>query len=337
MISKENIESAKRGDFPGVLMNLGVELKVNGNGYQLVQHDSLKIFRQNGIWLYKWWSRDGEVGDSIQYLQRYHNMTFIQAVKLLLNKSIHHLNSHEYIPEKRKKINKTVYQRIENWRTKNWQLRAERLVRYGINNISSHLGEKNILYLVKKRGLEVKTIRKYCLGWLPAIKKMSSKLVIPCYSSKGELIRVRFRMDESCAEERRYRLLKGSNFDMPFPLGISPKNPVIIVESDLDGMLISQESDEKIGVLCLGSTSIKLKSEVINYLNEKIPFLLISMDNDKSGREKAEKLKNQLINALDWPIAEELGKDPGEAWKQMNIKLWIESGIKKYKKSNELC
>ena len=29
MISKENIDSAKRGDFPGVLMRLGVELKVS--------------------------------------------------------------------------------------------------------------------------------------------------------------------------------------------------------------------------------------------------------------------------------------------------------------------
>ncbi|KPA08796.1 P4 alpha zinc-binding domain-containing protein, partial [Candidatus Magnetomorum sp. HK-1] len=310
--------------------------EVNGNGYQLVQHDSLKFFCQNGIWLYKWWSRDGEVGDSIQYLQRYHNMNFIQAVKVLLNKSILHLSHHEYSPEKRKGVNGNVCQSLENWRTKNWQLRAERLIWYGINNISSHLGEKSIRYLIKRRGLRLKTIRKYCLGWLPAKNNMPSKLVIPCYSSKGKLIRVRFRIDESHAGEGRYRLLKGSNFDMPFPLGISPKKPVIIVESDLDGMLISQESDERIGVLCLGSTSIELKPEVINYLNKKIPFVLISMDNDKSGREKAEKLKCQLIKVLDWPVAEKLGKDPGEVWKQMNMKLWIESGIKKYEKANKI-
>ncbi|KPA12345.1 hypothetical protein MHK_007447, partial [Candidatus Magnetomorum sp. HK-1] len=43
MISKENIESAKRVDFPDVLKKMGVELEVNGNGYQLVQHDSLKF------------------------------------------------------------------------------------------------------------------------------------------------------------------------------------------------------------------------------------------------------------------------------------------------------
>ena len=188
MISKENIESAKRVDFPDVLKKMGVELEVNGNGYQLVQHDSLKFFCQNGIWLYKWWSRDGEVGDSIQYLQRYHNMNFIQAVKVLLNKSILHLSHHEYSPEKRKGVNGNVCQSLENWRTKNWQLRAERLIWYGINNISSHLGEKSIRYLIKRRGLRLKTIRKYCLGWLPAKNNMPSKLVIPCYSSKGKLI-----------------------------------------------------------------------------------------------------------------------------------------------------
>ena len=341
MISKETIELAKRGDFPDVLMNLGVKLKVNGNGYQLVQHDSLKIFRQNGIWLYKWWSRDGEVGDSIQYLQRYHNMNFIQAVKLMLNKSIVHMRHHEYFPEEREKLklngngngNGNVYQKLENWLTNNWQLRAERIICYGINNILSHLGEKTIWYLINRRGLKLKTIRKYCLGWLPAKNNMPSKLVIPCYSSKGKLIRVRFRIDDSHAEER-YRLLKGSNFDMPFPIGISQKKPVIMVESDLDGILISQEADKRIGVLCLGSTSIELKPEVINYLNEKIPFVLICMDNDKSGREKTEKIKCQLINVLDWPV--EIGKDPGEAWKKMNIKLWIESGIIKYERANKL-
>jgi hypothetical protein len=88
MISKEIIEAAKRVYFPGVLMSLGVELEVNGNRYQLIQHDSLKIFQKNEIWLYKWYSQGGEVGDSIQYLQRYHNINFSQAVNLLLNRSI---------------------------------------------------------------------------------------------------------------------------------------------------------------------------------------------------------------------------------------------------------
>jgi hypothetical protein len=337
MISKENIDSAKRGDFPGVLMRLGVELKVNGGGYQLAQHDSLKIFRQNGIWLYKWWSRDGEVGDSIQYLQRYHNMNFIQAVQLLLNRSIPHMNNQEWFSEKKEEVNKNNYQRTENWQSKNWQSKAERLVRYGIKNISSRLGEKSIWYLEKRRGLRLKTIRKYCLGYLPAKGHMPSKLLIPCYNSKGKLIRVRFRIDESYTGKGEYRLLKGSNFDMPFPLGISPKKPVIIVESDLDGMLISQESGGRIGVLCLGSTSLDLKPDAINYLNEKIPFVLISMDNDKSGREKSEKLRSRLNKYLEWQVIEEFGKDPGEVWKKMNMKLWIESGIKKCEKAIKVC
>jgi hypothetical protein len=200
--------------------------------------------------------------------------------------------------------------------------------------MSNSLGEKYIRYLKNIRGLTLTTIKKYDLGCLPAKKNMSSKLVIPCYSSKGELIRVRFRMNGSNPEERKYRLLKGSNFDKPYPLSISTKKPVIIVESDLDGMLISQESGERIGVLCLGSTSVRLQPDVINYLNKRIPFVLISMDNDKSGRSKSVELKSQLEKYLDWPVVEVFGNDPGEVWKKMNIKLWIESGIKKYKTSN---
>ena len=336
MISKEIIDSAKQVDFPGVLTSLGVELEVNGNGYQSLQHDSLKIFRKNGIWLYKWWSRDGEVGDSIQYLQRYHNMDFIQAVKFLLNKSELNFRNHENFQEGKYEVKGSVCQMVENWRTKSWQVKAEKLVKYGRNNISSYLGEKTMLYLRNRRGLKEETIRKYNLGWLPSKNNMPSKLVIPCFNSKGGLIRVRFRIDESYSWEDKYRLLKGSNFDIPFPLGISSKKPVMIVESDLDGMLLSQESDEQIGELSLGSTSVELKPEMISYLNKRIPFVLICMDNDKSGREKTEKLRSQLKKCLDWPVEEKFGKDPGEAWKRMNIKLWIESGIKNIKSRQNL-
>jgi hypothetical protein len=336
MISKEIIEAAKRVYFPGVLMSLGVELEVNGNRYQLIQHDSLKIFQKNEIWLYKWYSQGGEVGDSIQYLQRYHNINFSQAVNLLLNRSIQNQGHQEYFHKKRNKVDKNDCQRNKNWQTKNWQASSEQLVLYGKYNMSNSLGDKYIRYLKDIRGLTLTTIIKYNLGCLPAKKDMPSKLVIPCYSSKGKLIRVKFRMNGSYPEERKYRLLKGSNFDKPYPLGISPKKPVIIVESDLDGMLISQESGERIGVLCLGSTSVRLKPGIINYLNKRIPFVLISMDNDKSGRSKSVELKSHLENYLDWPVVEVFGNDPGEVWKKMSIKLWIESGIKKYETSNRV-
>jgi hypothetical protein len=118
-------------------MSLGVELEVNGNGYQLIQHDSLKIFQKNEIWLYKWYSQGGEVGDSIQYLQRYHNINFSQAVNLLLNRSIQNQGHQEYFHKKGTKVDKNDGQRNKNWQTKNWQASSEQLVLYGKYNMSN--------------------------------------------------------------------------------------------------------------------------------------------------------------------------------------------------------
>ena len=83
MIPKEQIETAKRADLPRILKGLGIELVPNGRGYHFREHDSLKLFQQDGIWLYKWWSRNGEVGDGIQYLQRHYGMSFPEAAATL--------------------------------------------------------------------------------------------------------------------------------------------------------------------------------------------------------------------------------------------------------------
>lgn len=66
---------------------------------------------------------------------------------------------------------------------------------------------------------------------------------------------------------------------------------------------------------------------MIRYLTDKIPINLLSLDNDQSGRKKAAGLMNQLPNAINWPVPEKYGKDPGQAWKLMNLRAWIEAGL----------
>lgn len=165
------------------------------------------------------------------------------------------------------------------------------------------------------------------LGWLPPKDNMPSKLVIPCYDSSSKLIRLRFRIDEPEPGKERYRISKGSCSHLPFPLGIQTERPVVIVESELDAILVAQEMRGKVGVLGLGTVSLNLTSAVVHYLNEKIPITLISLDNDRSGRMKTDVLKGKLSKAIDWPIPQKYGKDPGEGWKQMAIYQWIESGL----------
>jgi len=326
MIPKERIEMARGADLPKILTGMGIELVHNGRGYHLREHDSLKLFQHDGIWLYKWWSRNGEVGDGIQYLQRHCGMDFPEAVSILSGtiilqntspQDVRRQNPHYLDPKKKP----------QQWKTRKWQSNSEKLIRVGQSYLLGPNGKKRVSYLVHERGLHLVTIRQHRLGWLPAKGHMPSKLLIPCYDSAGNLIRIRFRIDNPDAGQERYRISKGSNPNSPFPLGLSFYNPVMILESELDAVLIAQESGNHIGVLCMGTTGTKFSPAIIRYLTDNIPVILISLDNDQSGREKTTALIKQFPNALDWPVPKRYGKDPGEAWKHMSLRKWVKTGL----------
>ncbi len=327
MIPKQHIEAAKRADLPRVLKGMGIEIVSNGKGYHLREHDSLKLFQQDGIWLYKWWSQGGEVGDGIQYLQRHCAMSFPEAVATLSgpiiseNSTPQHVGRHDsHCPESKKKP--------AQWKTKSWQTESEKLIRVAQAHLFGPNGKERVSYLVHKRGLHIDTIRQHQLGWLPARGQMPSKLLIPSYDSQGNLIRIRFRIDNPAPGQERYRISRGSNPNLPYPFGVSSHKPVTIVESELDAILIAQEAGDHVGVLAMGTTGAKLSPAMTRYLTDRIPIILISLDNDQSGKEKTTKLMNQLPNAIDWPVPEKYGKDPGEAWKRMNLRAWVDAGLR---------
>ncbi len=329
MISKKRIDAAKHADLPGVLQGMGIELVSNGKGYHFKEHDSLKLFQQDGVWLYKWWSRGGEVGDGIQYLQCHYGMSFPEAVEALSgtmtfkNSSSQHVSrQNPNCPESKKKP--------QPWKLKRWQIASERLIRVAQSCLWGPNGKGRLYYLIHHRSLRLDTIRQRRLGWLPAKGHMPSKLLIPCYDSEGNLIRIRFRIDNPDPGQERYRISKGSNPDSPYPIGVSSAKPLMVLESELDAILISQEAPEHIGVLGMGTSGTKFNPAMIRYLSDKIPIILISMDNDQSGKEKTTTLISELQNAIDWPVLEKYGKDPAEACKKINLKQWVEDGLKSH-------
>jgi len=334
MIPKRRIEAAKRANLPGVLQNMGIELVPNGKGYHFKEHDSLKLFQQDGLWLYKWWSRGGKVGDGMQYLQRHYGLSFPDAVEALSGKMTFQNGSSQHVgqqnpncPESKKKP--------QTWKSKRWQTASERLIRVGQSGLLGPNGKGRLYYLIHHRGLRLDTIRKRRLGWLPAKAHIPSKLLIPCYNSQGSLIRIRFRMDDPAPEKERYRISKGSNPDSPYPIGVSSGKPIMILESELDAPLVAQEAGEHVGVLGMGTTGTKLNPLMIHYLTAKIPVNLISLDNDKGGREKTTALMKHLPNAIDWPVPEKHGKDPGEAWNRISLQAWVKSGFKHHSTLNK--
>jgi hypothetical protein len=329
MIPKQQIQMAKRADLPSILKGLGIELVPNGRDYHLRAHDSLKLFWQDGIWLYKWWSRNGEVGDGIQYLQRHCGMSFPDAVSILSGTTIFQNTTSQHLNRQNLYCLGPI-KKPETWRTKKWQCDAEKLIQVGRSYLLGPNGKERISYLVDERGLDLDTIRQRRLGWLPEKRHMPSKLLIPCYDSQGHLIRIRFRIDTFNPGQQRYRISKGSNPHSPDPIGVAAAKPLMILESELDAILIDQEAAEHIGVLAMGTTAMKFNPAMIRYLCENIPTILISLDNDLSCKEKTSRLISELPNAIDWPVPEKYGKDPGEAFKKINLKHWIETGLKSH-------
>ena len=320
MIPASIITKAKNADLPFVLQGLGLNLCREGRGFFVKDHDSLKLFQRQGIWLYKWWSRNGEVGDGIQFLRMFFNMEFHEAVTTLSGNPAGHPdydNSHEAGLDSEQ----------ESFSSDHWQQKAEKLIDYARKNLFSPAGFECLSFLIRERGLQEQTARKHNLGWLPAMDHMPSKLVIPCYNTRNQLIRIRFRIDRPKPGETRYRVMKGSNTHSSFPLGITPGKPVVIVESELDAILIHQETGLEIGVLALGTAANDLSVPVCRYLSRKIPLNLVSLDNDECGKNRTPYFIHRISNSMSWPVPEEFGKDPGEAWKHMSIKKWIASAI----------
>ena len=327
MIPKQHIETAKRADLPRVLKGMGIEIVSNGKGYHLREHDSLKLFQQDGIWLYKWWSQGGEVGDGIQYLQRHYGMSFPEAVATLSGATIFQNTTPQHVGQQDSHCLESK-KKPEQWKRKSWQTESEKLIRVAQVYLFGPNGKGRVSYLIHNRGLHLDTIRQHQLGWLPASRQMPSKLLIPSYDSQGNLIRIRFRIDNPAPGQERYRISKGSSPNLPYPLDVSSRKPVTIVESELDAILIAQQEGEHIGVLGMGTTATKLNPAIIRYLTDRIPIILINLDNDQSGREKTTSLMNQLPNAIDWPVPEKYGKDPGEAWKRIKLRAWVDAGLR---------
>lgn len=292
MIDPEQIAKARKGDLPSLLQNLGIQLRREGQGFSAASHDSLKLFRRDDVWLYKWWARDGEVGDGIQFLRRHHGMRFSEAIEALSGTA---------------SISSTSIRRNDQKRdasTISWRIRAEKLVRYAGHQILTSTGVGALSFLTHERGLTETTIQSQCLGWLPEKDRMPSKIVIPCRNSRNQLIRVRFRIDDPEQDENRYRMMKGSLGHSPFPLGVSPGRPVIWVESELDGILLHQEIGGQAGVLALGSAAVRLSCKMIDFLIQRIPLNLICLDNDDCGKQRTQELIHLLLNAVAWPVPE---------------------------------
>ena len=198
-------------------------------------------------------------------------------------------------------------------------------------------------WLLKERGLTKQTAELFRLGWIPRnlfydraawglLEELYAdgtpkKLLVPA----GLLIpgpdRIRVRRSKT-GKYGKYYVVPGSgnrpliiNADQPLET-----TPALIVESELDAILLSQELEQVLLVVATGSTSNGPSQKLIEDLKQR-PFVLVSLDTDAAGGAAAwGKWMKVLENAVRTLVPVGYGKDHFEAHKNgLNLNLWIEA------------
>jgi len=136
----------------------------------------------------------------------------------------------------------------------------------------------------KKRGLSEQTITRFSLGYDPNNPLIGGPgLIIPTHEG-SYLVR---NIDNT--SDKRFR---SEGDKQIFNQGaLWSGNPVFIVEGEIDAMSVIETGAEAIS---LGS--VAMVNKLIDILKEKQPsnILIISLDNDKAGKDARDKLKEEL-------------------------------------------
>jgi len=234
-----------------------------------------------------------------------------------------------------------------------WKEKAGKFVAWGYGQLFETPGALDFL---KSRGITEEPAGRFGLGWNTGrdgkdlfrpreswglSKLISDKgkprrlwlpmgLVIPWISRDGTVSRIRIRRDgENLKFGPRYYVVPGSNMGTMLIKDSREKAQntqiYIIVESELDGVLLTQEVNDFCGVVALGSSSAKPDRDSTGILKDAA-YIMVALDSDKAGTKAWQWWKKEFPDCARWPVPK--GKDPGEAWQAgVNLRDWVIAGL----------
>ena len=275
----------------------------------------------------------GAHGDSIQWLRDRRGLSFIDACKFL-----------EHDPGPRLNKPRLTDPKWEAREAKTpadaWQAKARAFLDNAIASLWSEPGDSMRTWLHTQKGLSDTSIKAAKLGynqaeiyelrsiwnlgdvperrvWLPA------GLVIPLIIG-GRVQRLRIRRQDP-REGPRYVIIPGSS-SASMVLG-KDKCAIVIVESELDGLLLSQEAGDLLGVVALGSAQAK-PDRITHEALTATEDILVGLDSDDAGAKAAWAFWPEIYGARvkRWPVV--IGKDPSEAWANgLDLRACVVAGI----------
>ena len=278
----------------------------------------------------------GKSGDSVQYLRDFKGKSYFEALIALDREP-------DYSMIKSKPI--LTPKAEPQAPPEAWQGKASSFAMQSSAILWDSAGDKMRQWLHDEKGLSDETIRKACLGYCPADiyepratwglpsalndqgkeKKqwLPAGLVIP-FLQGDKVQRLRIRRTDP-GDGNRYIIVSGSS-SAPMTWG-NNKGAAVIVESELDGLLLSQEAGDLCAVVALGSAQARPDTRT-DALLKSAKTILISLDSDEAGTKAAWDFwpKQYGKKVKRWPCLK--GKDPSEAWKNgLDLRQWIQAGL----------
>jgi DNA primase len=295
--------------------------------------DRFRVWPESG----RYWCRGcNKQGDEIQYLRERRNLSF-QDVCSFLGRD----------PGERKDKPAAAPWTPKESKTPGepWQSKARAFLDGAIKYLWTPGGTRVRQWLKGEKGLSDASIKQARLGYIPtdineprtswgletSLKENGTEkrlwipagLVIPLIS-QGDVIRLRIRRDAP-SDGKRYVYVSGSS---PAPLIIGKdKAANIIVESELDALLLSQEAGDLCGTVALGTAAAKPDIEA-HALLKHTPLILIALDTDDAGAKASWNFWPETYGAKvkRWHTIQ--GKDASEAKANgLDLRTWIIAGM----------
>lgn len=283
-MDKKIIKKARQANLAEYLLSVGVPLVKNGKRYRHKEHDSL-VFTENS---YFWNSRQ-EHGNAIDYLIKYMDMDFIQAVSALANITTADFNQKEV---KAFELKNDILSR-DNYKIKKY-LYKTRFIGYGVIN---HLIDNKLLFQ------ELNT----------------NNAVFPIYDENNNCIGAEV---QGITKKRFKGIKENSKYGYGFNVRFSNDNTydyALFFESAVDLMSFIDyklNHEKKSLNRCILISMSGVKKNIIEHTLKTFKGdlkVVLCVDNDKAGHDFKNAIKRVKIQYIDCP--------PDEKYKDWNEQL----------------
>lgn len=230
-----------------------------------------------------------------------------------------------------------------------WLDKVKALIEWAHEQLLSNPEQLNWLQI--ERGINLETVKQFKLGWNPkdffrerkawglpeVISEKTGKpkklfipagLVIPGRDSGEQINLVKIRRPNPPEGQARYYFLPGGVV-APCFFGDNLKS-LIVVESELDAILLAQESGGIVAAISTGSATNRPDSKSFEVFSQA-DHLIISLDNDDAGAKAGVNFwPDTFSNARSWFIPPKYGKDHTAAFLSgFPLAGWLKGILKK--------